>query len=267
MRMDGKTVIVTGGASGIGRASCQRLADAGAAVIVVDLNMSGAEETAALIRAAGGSAEPRAVDVTKKADVERLVALTLADHGRIDAVHANAGIQGKISPIYEYGERDFDAVMDVNVKGVFMLLHCIAPTMIKQGAGCFVVTCSIASLRGLPNLSAYVASKHAALGLVRAAACDMAPFGVRVNAVCPGAVLTPMLDEVLTALNPQDPAKARANFAASSPLGRLIEPREIAEAVFYLCSDAAKSITGAEIVVDAGLTTFAGSSTRFARAS
>jgi NAD(P)-dependent dehydrogenase (short-subunit alcohol dehydrogenase family) len=262
MRMDGKIALVTGGASGIGRASCRRLAEAGAMVIVADRQRSGAEETAALITANGGSAEAQVVDVTRSVEIERLVRNIVDRHGHIDVLHANAGVQGKVAPIQSYAEGDFDDVMNVNVKGVFLLIRYVAPVMISQRGGSIVVTCSIAALGGVPNLPAYVASKHAALGLVRAAACDLAHLGVRVNAVSPGAVQTPMLEEVLMTVAPRDPAKAAARFAESSPMGRLIQPEEIADAVFYLFSDAARSITGTNLVVDAGRSSIVGAATR-----
>ncbi len=254
--MSGKVALVTGGGRGIGRASSLRLAEAGARVIVADVLEAGAAETVTLIGKAGGAAEWSGLDVTRAAQVERLVQQTLDRHGRIDILHANAGIQGIPGSVATYSEHDFDAVMDVNVKGVFLLLRHVTPIMIEQRAGAVVVTCSIAALGAVPNLPAYVASKHAALGLVRSAACDLARFGVRVNAISPGAVMTPMIDEVLAAFRPHDPANTAALLAASSPMGRPIEPHEIADAVLYLCSDAARSITGANLVIDAGRAAF-----------
>lgn len=264
VRFDGKTVMVTGGASGIGRASCMKFAGLGAGIVAADRDADGLAETAELIRSTGGTVDTVVGDMTDSSTVEALMVHAVERYGRIDAFHCNAGIQGKLGPIYNYAEAEFDRVIAINTKGVFLGLRHVLPVMMKQRAGAVVITCSVASLGGMANLPAYVASKHAALGLVRAAAMDVAEHGVRVNGVCPGAVDTPMLTEVVTTIAPNAQAAAMARFAAGSPIGRLITADEIADAVVYLCSDSARSTTGSYMVVDGGLSTRIGGATRSA---
>lgn len=262
VRFDNKVVVVTGGASGIGCATAQRFAELGATVVIADINQSNSEETVALIRRDGGKASAFAADMTNSGGVTGLFDEVVRQFGKIDVLYLNAGIQGAVGPIYSYDEAEFDRVQAINTKGVFLGLRHALPIMIKQASGSVVVTCSIASLGGIPNLPAYVASKHGALGLVRSAAMDVARFGVRVNGVCPGAVDTPMLAEVLQKLSPGAPAAGAARFAASAPTGRLVTADEIADTVVFLCSESARSITGAHFVVDGGLSAAVGSATR-----
>lgn len=262
MRFDGKLAIVTGGASGIGRSSATKFAALGAKLLLADLDADGLAQTAATIRDAGGSVEIFVGDMTDTGAVQALLGQAAAIHPTLDVIHANAGIQGAIGPVYSYDVEAYDQVMAVNTRSVFLMLRFALPMMIAQQSGTIVVTCSVASLGGMPALPAYVASKHAALGLVRSAAMDVANTGVRVNGVCPGAVETPMLQSILAKMNPDAPEEAAARFAASSPIGRLISPDEIADAVLYLSSDAARSITGAYLSVDGGLSTRLGGATR-----
>lgn len=262
MQFDDKSVLITGAASGIGRATALKFGALGAALLIADRDESGLTETGAMILAAGGRTESFVGDMTDGATVVAMVDRAVALHGRIDVFFCNAGIQGALGPIYAFDEQEFDRVLSCNTKSVFLGLRHVLPLMIRQRSGSVVVTCSIAALGGIANLPAYVASKHAALGLVRAAAVDVAPFGVRVNGVCPGAVDTPMLASVLESMKLADQAVAKARFAASSPLGRLVDPAEIADAVVFLCSAQTRTITGSTITIDGGLSAGIGSATK-----
>jgi NAD(P)-dependent dehydrogenase (short-subunit alcohol dehydrogenase family) len=262
MRFDGKVVLVTGAASGIGRAASLRFAELGARLHLADLDAAGLGVTAAMIRDNGAATEVFLGDMSRGAHVADYVAQATGKFGGIDVLCCNAGIQGPLGPIYSCGEEEFDRVIAVNTRSVFLGLRHVLPVMMRQGRGSVVVTCSVASLNGVANLPAYVASKHAALGLVRAAAVDVAQFGVRVNAVCPGAVDTPMLASVIAARGSADIAATAARFASSSPTGKLISSQEVADAMAFLSSDHAKNITGTYLAVDGGLTGTVGNATR-----
>ncbi len=221
---------------------------------MADRDRTGLERTVALARERGAEAGSFVGNMSSASDVESFITLALERHGRVDALHCNAGITGELRPIYEYPEAQFDEVFVVNAKGVFLALRYALPVMIKQGSGAVVVSCSIASLGGLYRHPAYVGSKHAALGLVRAAAMDVARLGVRVNAVCPGSVDTPMLASVIDKISPGDPDEGRARFAAASMSGRFATGEDVAEAVLFLCSGAARNINGTYLTVDGGVT-------------
>lgn len=262
MHFNGKIALVTGAAGGIGRATALRFAALGASLFLADRNQGGLDASVALIRAAGGVADSFCGDLSDGESVEKMVSAALAQHGRIDICYCNAGVQGALGPIQRYAEDEFDRVLAANTKSVFLCMRHVLPQMIARESGVVIVTCSVASLGGMANLPAYVASKHAALGLVRAAAIDVAQYGVRVNGVCPGAVDTPMLADVLSTIAPDDPRAAAARFANNAPTGRLVEAEEVAEAVLYLSSDAARSITGTHLTVDGGLSVRLGGATR-----
>jgi NAD(P)-dependent dehydrogenase (short-subunit alcohol dehydrogenase family) len=257
-----KTVLITGAAGGIGRATALRFAEQGAILFLADRDQEGLDGTMTQIREAGGVADAFCGDLSSGAAVEEMVSTALAQHGRIDVCYCNAGIQGALGPIHLYAEDEFDRVLAANTKSVFLCLRNVLPQMIAQKSGVVIVTCSVASLGGMANLPAYVTSKHAALGLVRAAAIDVAQYGVRVNGVCPGAVDTPMLAGVLSTIAPDDPRAAASRFAENAPTGRLINADEIADTVIFLCSDAARSITGTYVTVDGGLSVRLGEVTR-----
>jgi NAD(P)-dependent dehydrogenase (short-subunit alcohol dehydrogenase family) len=254
MDFHGKVALITGGGNGIGRATSIGFATNGAKVVVVDRDKDGGEGTAGVIRQQGGQAIFVAADVTRSADVQAYVKAALEAFGSIDCFHNNAGIEGKVAPTAEYDEDAFDAVMGVNVKGVFLGLRYVLPVMLRQKRGAIVNTASVAGLLGSPGMPAYVASKHAVIGLIKVAAGEVARAGVRVNAVCPGPIDTRMIHSLHAMLNPDNPAAVGERYQAAIPLGRYGTPEEIANVVMFLCSDLASNITGAQYAVDGGRT-------------
>lgn len=252
MDFSGKVAVVTGGANGIGRAVALGFARRGAKVVVVDRD---AEAGAAVAAEIGkGSAIFRAADVTRSADVQAYVQAALDAFGAIDCFHNNAGIEGRVAPTAEYDEATFDAVMGVNVKGVFLGLRHVLPVMIRQGRGAVVNTASIAGLVGTAGMPAYVASKHAVIGLTKVAAGEVGPLGIRVNAVCPGPIATRMVHDIARQVSPNNPESVEERYAAAIPLRRYGTPEEVANVVLFLCSDLASNVTGAQYVVDGGRT-------------
>lgn len=252
MDFSGKVAVVTGGANGIGRAVALGFARRGAKVVVVDRDAEAGAAVAAEIGSA--SAIFRAADVTRSADVQAYVKAALDAFGAIDCFHNNAGIEGRVAPTAEYDEAVFDAVMAVNVKGVFLGLRHVLPVMIRQGRGAVVNTASIAGLVGTAGMPAYVASKHAVIGLTKVAAGEVGPLGVRVNAICPGPIATRMVQDIARQVSPNNPESVEERYAASIPLRRYGTAEEVANLVLFLCSDLASNITGAQYVVDGGRT-------------
>jgi NAD(P)-dependent dehydrogenase (short-subunit alcohol dehydrogenase family) len=247
---DGKVAIVTGGSSGIGRQAALNFARNGASVLVADILEEDGHETIDLIQKAGGSGQFMKVDVSKSSEVQAMVDQAVLSYGRLDFAFNNAGIEGPSGgAFYDYTEEAFDRLISINLKGVFLCMKYELPVMIKQGKGAIVNTSSIAGLVGFAGMPGYSASKFAIIGLTKAAAVQHSKDGVRINAVCPGVIRTPMIDR----LTGQEPA-AEAAFAAGHPIGRLGEPEEIGDAVIYLCSDAASFITGVALAVDGGWT-------------
>jgi NAD(P)-dependent dehydrogenase (short-subunit alcohol dehydrogenase family) len=261
MDFNGKVALVTGGANGIGRATAIAFAGRGAKVMVVDRDAAGAERTAGTIQQQGGQARFHVSDVTKSADVQAYVKAALDAYGRIDCFFNNAGIEGKVAPIAEYDEAVFDQVIGINVKGVFLGLRHVLPVLLKQKSGAVVNTASIAGLVGTPGMSAYVASKHAVIGLTKTAAGEAARGGVRVNAVCPGPIDTRMIHALEAQIDPSNPAGVADRYHAMLPVGRYGTAEEVANVVMFLCSDLASNITGAQYVVDGGRTAVGGSIT------
>src|SRR3954452_3364735 len=262
MDFTGKVALVTGGGNGIGRATCAAFARHGAKVVVVDRDAAGSQATAGIIRQNGGDAIAVTADVTRSADVKAYVKATIAKYGRIDCFFNNAGIEGKVAHTADYDEAVFDAVIGVNVKGVFLGLRHVLPHMIRQKSGAVVNTASVAGLVATPGMPAYVASKHAVIGLTKTAAGEVARHGVRVNAVCPGPVDTRMIHSLEQQLNPSDPASVSRRYQSAIPMGRYVVPDEIANTVLFLCSDAASAITGAQYVIDGGRTAVGGAVTQ-----
>jgi len=261
MDFTGKVALVTGGGNGIGRAACVAFARHGAKVVAVDRDGAAAEATAGIVRQNGGEALAVTADVTKSAEVQAYVKATIDKFGRVDCFFNNAGIEGKVMPIAEYDEAVFDAVIGVNLKGVFLGLRHVLPQMIRQKSGAVVNTASVAGLVGTPGMPAYVASKHAVLGLTKTAAGEVARQGIRVNAVCPGPVDTRMIHALEEQLSPADPAAMGVRYQAAMPTGRYTTVEEIANMVLFLCSDLASNTTGGQFVVDGGRTATGGAVT------
>ena len=252
MDFTGKVALVTGGANGIGRATSLGFAAHGARVVVVDRDRDAGAATVAEITAQGGEAIFAAADVTRSADVKAYVKAACDAFGRIDCFHNNAGIEGKVAPTAEYDEDVFDAVMAVNTRGVFLGLRHVLPVMTAQGGGAIVNTASVAGLSASIGMPAYVASKHAVIGLTKVAAGEVGRLGIRVNAVCPGPIDTRMVRDIARQVSPNNPEAVAERYAGSIPLGRYGTAEEVANVVLFLCSDLAANVTGAQYVVDGG---------------
>jgi len=246
-----KVVLVTGGTSGIGSATAVAFAREGAKVVVSGRREKEGSEVVSLIRKNDGEGIFVKADVSSEADVSALIAKTLAVYGRLDAAFNNAGIEGDVGrQTHEQSVENFHAVMDVNVLGVLLAMKHEISAMLKNGGGAIVNSSSVGGLVGFPGVGAYVASKHAVIGLTKTAALEYAMQGIRVNAVSPGGIETPMFDRFTDAIG----SDARDQMAALHPIGRTGRPEEIAEAVLWLCSDKASFVTGHTLVADGGLT-------------
>ncbi len=243
----GKVVLITGAAAGIGKATAEAFAAAGARVVASDIDATAGAAVAEAIRAGGGDAVFVACDVVDAAQVQALMARIEADYGRLDCAFNNAGIDFEQGKLADADEAVFDRIMDVNVKGVWQCMRFAIPLMLKGGGGAIVNTGSVASLGAAPKMSAYCASKHAVLGLTRSVAVEYGRQGIRVNAVCPGVIDTEMFRRAAAA----EPRKADAAMAMH-PVKRIGQAAEIAAAVLYLCSDAAAFTTGIALPVDGG---------------
>lgn len=250
--LDGRVSIVTGAAGGIGRAVCVALAQAGANVMAVDRDEAGGRETVAMLEAAGGSAGFVRADVSRTDDVAAYVAATVARFGRIDVFMNNAGWQGPVGPLVECPDDAFDAVMAVNVRGVFLGLKHVLPVMIRQKSGAVVNTASVGAFIGSRNLAPYIASKHAVMGLTRTAALEVVRDGVRVNAVCPGPVDTPLMRQIEEGQGGGDGAAIRKRRIAAIPQGRFAEPEEVAGVMLFLASHLASHMIGQGVHVNGG---------------
>jgi len=248
--LPGKVVIVTGSGRGIGRCSAVAFAREGAKVVVSDVTVKDGEETVDIIKKDGGEAIFVKADVTSEEDVKKLMNKTVETFGRIDCAHNNAGIMGDQALIADCTAEIWDKVMNVNLRSMWLCMKYEIPIMLKQGGGAIVNTSSTAGLIGVGSgYSAYVASKHGVLGLTKAGALEYGQQGIRVNAVCPGTTLTPMV--ILNAADKPE-VKAYLDAGAGMPLGRVGQPEEIAEAVVWLCSDRASFVLGHGMVVDGG---------------
>ena len=253
--LDGKVALVTGGGSGIGRASSLAYARDGAKVVIVDVNVEGGEETAQLVKEAGGEAILVHADVSKSAYAQSMVDRAVEVYGRLDCAFNNAGVSGRSrGSMADYSEEDWDRVIGINLKGVWLCMKYQIPQMLKQGGGAIVNTSSVWGLVGAAGFSAYVASKHGVAGLTKAAALEYSKSNIRVNAVKPGSTDTPMVQEAFGTLSDGDPEAMAEMIAQLHPMGRMGQPEEIAQAVVWLCSDAASFVTGHMMPVDGGWT-------------
>jgi len=242
-----KVSLITGAGSGIGRASAIAFAREGALVVVSDVNAEGGEETVSRISEMGGQAIFVPADVSRAGDVEALVQSTVQQFGRLDCAHNNAGIEQVAVRTHEYPEEVWDRLISINLKGVWLCMKYEIAQMLKQGGGAIVNTSSVAGLVGFRGISAYVASKHGVVGLTKTASLEYAEEGIRINAVCPGFIRTPLLERFIN-----HNLELEAQLVQLEPVGRIGTPEEVAEAVVWLCSGAASFVTGHAMTVDGG---------------
>ena len=247
--MTGKVALVTGGGSGIGRAAAIAFAREGAKVTVADYVVEGGEHTVKAIKEAGGQAGFVKTDVSRSKEVEAMVHKAVEAYGRIDCAFNNAGIEGRMAPAAECEEEDWARVIGINLTGVWLCMKYEIRQMLKQGAGSIVNTASALGMVGIEGLAPYCTSKGGVILLTRTAALDYAKKGIRINAVCPGAVKTPMIDRLIGGRPEYNEAVLRAE-----PVNRIGTPEEIAEAVLWLSSEAASFVTGSAMAVDGGWT-------------
>jgi NAD(P)-dependent dehydrogenase (short-subunit alcohol dehydrogenase family) len=246
-RVENKVALITGGGSGIGRATALLFGREGASVVVADYNAEGGARTVKTIKEAGGTAVFHAADVSNPQDVDGLMHKVMESYGRLDCAFNNAGIQGQLAKTPNCSLENWNRVIAINLTGVFLCMKYEIPLMLRHGGGSIVNTASGAGLVGVVGAPAYVAAKHGVAGLTKAAALEFAQKGIRVNAVCPGFIRTPMIEESL-----DKGIVSEEQLFALEPMHRIGEPEEIAEAVLWLCSDASSFVTGLPMPVDGG---------------
>jgi NAD(P)-dependent dehydrogenase (short-subunit alcohol dehydrogenase family) len=248
MRLQNKVALITGAGSGIGRATAELFAREGAKVVVADYDAEGGQLTVRSIKDRGGQAALVQADVSRASDAERMVRATLDAFGRLDILHNNAGIFVKPTPAHEMTEELWDRVFDINIKGVWLGCKYAVPELIKAGGGAIINTASMAGIRARPYTSAYCASKGAVVMLTKTLAIELAPYNIRVNCICPGAVNTPLIHQLGIT---QEQAASQA--LADQPIARYARPEEIAQAVLYLASETESSyVTGHALQIDGG---------------
>ena len=246
---EGKVALVTGGGSGIGRATAIAFAREGAQVVIGDRNVERGKETVRIIRDAGGTASFQRTDVLVASEIEALVDHAMTIFGRLDLAFNNAGIEGEVAPLADQTEANYDAVMDINVKGVWLSMKYEIPRMLERGGGAIVNASSVAGVIGFPGIGIYAASKHAVIGLTKTAALEYSAQGIRINAVNPGLIDTEMADRLAAGVKMK-----KDELAALHPIGRVGRVEEVAETVLWLCSRRASFVTGHSLIVDGGFT-------------
>lgn len=253
-RFQNKAVLITGAGSGLGRATALRLAEEGAKLAIVDRNGAALEETQVILRGAAPDAEILAIaaDVADELAVRGFVDKTVERFGAIDGFFNNAGIEGKQNPTEDYGIDEFHKVVAVNLDGVFFGMKYVLQVMHRQGHGSIVNTASVGGIRGVGNQAGYAASKHGVVGLTRNAGVEYGQFGIRINAVAPGAIMTPMVEGALRQIGGDDWEAVGREYVSVNPMKRLGRPEEVAYVVAFLLSDEASFINAAVIPIDGG---------------
>ena len=246
---EGKVALITGASSGIGREAAIAFAEQGAKVVAAARRADLGEELVAAIQAIGGEAIFVPTDVSKVEDVKNLINKTVAKYGRLDFAFNNAGIEQVPGPMVEQSEEDFDKIMDINVKGVWLSMKYQVPEMLKQGGGAIVNTSSVAGVIGMGGMGMYVASKHAVIGLTKSVALEFGMLGIRVNAISPAVIDTDMYHRFVG-----DNTEFKAKMESLHPIGRIGTSRECAESVIWLCSQKSAFITGHNLMIDGGFT-------------
>ena len=247
-RFEGKTVLITGAGSGIGRATAIAFGAEGANVVACDVNDAGSEATVATLRQSGSNAEYVHVDVSRVSDCATMVERALSRFGRLDVAFNNAGINLAVAPIADIDEAEWQRIVGINLTGVFFAMKAEVPAMKRGGGGAIINTASVGGLIGTAGVTAYCATKHGVVGLTKSAALDYIKDGIRINAICPGGTRTAMLEEWF-----KHPEVERAALAGT-PIGRMADPAEIARAVMFLASDESSFMVGHALVADGGLT-------------
>jgi NAD(P)-dependent dehydrogenase (short-subunit alcohol dehydrogenase family) len=249
MSLDGKVAFITGGGSGIGRASAVKLAEHGVRIALADLDEAGLEETARLVEAAGGMAVHSRCDVTNADEVQAAVELAVSTFGGLDIALNNAGVGGNMGPLHQLEEDMWDTTINVNLKAVWLCMKYEVPHLLQRGGGSIINVSSVAGLVGFRNNAVYSASKHGVIGLTKSAALEYARMKIRVNALCPGFTETPMVENMIELFPTMRDLTMRV-----SPMRRLADVEEIADAVLFLAGDASSFITGHSLAVDGGAT-------------
>src|SRR5438034_8895996 len=246
---DGTVALVTGGGSGYARCTLMAFAREGAKVIMADRNVQRGEKIVSMIRDTGGTASFQRMDVSVAAEIKALVDYTIRTYGRLDFAFNNAGIEGDVKPLADQTESNFDAVIGINVKGVWLSMKYEVPRMLEQGGGAIVNSSSVAGVVGFPGIGIYAASKHAVILLTKTAALEFSALGIRINAVNPAAIDTEMIDRLANGMKTK-----KDDLTKFHPIDRLGRVEEVAEAVLWLCSDKASFVTGHSLIIDGGFT-------------